>query len=460
MTRQRAGLPSRLKTIFLHRAALWALLLVVLHQSMVASSAYFLTAAIEALQAGGPFQRPLLLYFLAMILPFVPGCLAYVAVCAWANAAHASVVRIFEQRYQGRPLLYRDSAWREKVESIVSRNTFSALSGYIHYLYGLASFSLNSLLSLLVIAYLLPAGVWQGYLVSVAACAAVIGVFSPRVDRLSTAAQDNLARYGQVLGSLWANVTLGNPANLLHWRARARETGARYYHSLTALEWVKQASNGLLGLVTLIPSAYLIYQMVTAPRVEPALVAATLVNLTRIFHILNSLGALVYQVLEFRAADAALRFVFEATTPPAQHAPQPPCEGILLNDAPIPDGPALVKQLRSAPCGRYTLRGPNGSGKTTLLLGLKAADPDNTLYLPVSFEQLAWRSALDGLSSGERMMRVLAEVGEMPEVRCLLLDEWDANLDQGNIRRADAALAELAQRKVVVEVRHRRSALN
>lgn len=106
------------------------------------------------------------------------------------------------------------------------------------------------------------------------------------------------------------------------------------------------------------------------------------------------------------------------------------------------------------------MRGPNGSGKTTLLLGLKAADPDNTLYLPVSFEQLAWRSALDGLSSGERMMRVLAEVGEMPEVRCLLLDEWDANLDQGNIRRADAALAELAQRKVVVEVRHRRSALN
>jgi energy-coupling factor transporter ATP-binding protein EcfA2 len=100
------------------------------------------------------------------------------------------------------------------------------------------------------------------------------------------------------------------------------------------------------------------------------------------------------------------------------------------------------------------VRGPNGSGKSTFLLELKGANPDQVFYLPSSFEQLVWQGKQDGLSTGQRMMRILAEIRQMDEVKVLLLDEWDANLDQENTRLADDFLDALAREKVVVEVRH------
>ncbi|QDJ49370.1 hypothetical protein [Bordetella hinzii] len=447
--------PSRLHIIFLHRFAALTLLLVLLHQSMIAASAYFLTEAIGQLQAGQAFQLSLLLYFASMILPFIPGCLSYVTMQAWANAAHARLLRMFELRFQGRTARYRDAASREEVDSVISRNAFSATFGYIAHIYGFASFSLNSLLSLVVIAYLLPPGIWQGYVISVIACAAVIAVFNPGISRLSETSQAGLAGYGHILGRFWSNVTLGNRHNLAHWQAQAGTTGRLYYRSLIRLEWLKQSSNFLLGLVTLIPTSYLIYETVTAPDIEPALIAATLVNLTRIFHILNSLGALVYQILEFGAADAAFKYLLKAArlteVPPAG---SPAIAGIRINDVPVADPRASASAIQAAKQGRFTVRGPNGSGKSTFLLEMKGANPDQVFYLPSSFEQLVWQDKQDGLSTGQRMMRILAEIRQMDEVKVLLLDEWDANLDQENTRLADDFLDALAREKVVVEVRH------
>ena len=42
-------------------------------------------------------------------------------------------------------------------------------------------------------------------------------------------------------------------------------------------------------------------------------------------------------------------------------------------------------------------------------------------------------------------------------VSTLLLDEWDANLDQVNATRLDGQIDELSQRALVIEVRHSRA---
>ncbi|RIQ52056.1 ABC transporter ATP-binding protein [Bordetella avium] len=337
------------------------------------------------------------------------------------------------------------------IDSLVSRNAFSASYNYIAHLHGFASFSLNSVLSLAVIIYLLPSGIWQGYLISVAACAGVIAAFGPLVARLSRKSQVNLADYGHALGGLWDNVV--NRYNLGNWKAQTAAIGAQYYRSQTALEWVKQISNCLLGIVTLIPSAYLIYRMVTAPAIEPALVAATLVNLTRIFHILNSLAALLYQILEFGSADAAFKLLLDsAVSAPSSNTAR--IKHIQINRQAVSDPWFAAEEIRTLKQGRFTARGENGAGKTTFLLHLKASDPDNVFYLQPSSEKMVWRNVQDSLSTGQRMMRVLVEIGKMDGIKVLALDEWDANLDQKNKRLVDDYLNELAKEKVIVEVRH------
>ncbi|MFC0130508.1 hypothetical protein [Ralstonia solanacearum] len=54
------------------------------------------------------------------------------------------------------------------------------------------------------------------------------------------------------------------------------------------------------------------------------------------------------------------------------------------------------------------------------------------------------------------MISSLQEIVSLEEVQCILLDEWDANLDQDNTTGIDAVLDALASTKMIVEVRHLR----
>ena len=44
----------------------------------------------------------------------------------------------------------------------------------------------------------------------------------------------------------------------------------------------------------------------------------------------------------------------------------------------------------------------------------------------------------------------------LPNVEFVLLDEWDANLDENAIGDVDLKINKLAQMKCVIEIRHRR----
>ena len=60
-----------------------------------------------------------------------------------------------------------------------------------------------------------------------------------------------------------------------------------------------------------------------------------------------------------------------------------------------------------------------------------------------------------GFSSGERQLKSLQEIVSRTRATVYLLDEWDANLDAKNRASAEALVAQLAARAVVVEISHR-----
>ena len=175
-----------------------------------------------------------------------------------------------------------------------------------------------------------------------------------------------------------------------------------------------------------------------------------------------------------------------------------------------------LARVQAQPTGRLLVRGANGSGKSTLLVALKgrlrsqafywptsdklafvfmAAEPDSVDGDPdsenASGTDSSW-SALDstinpdsppgtshhladhshatppprpreavratiapGFSSGEKQLRSLQEIANRTHARVYLLDEWDANLDAKNRAAAEALVAGLAARAVVVEISHR-----
>ena len=123
---------------------------------------------------------------------------------------------------------------------------------------------------------------------------------------------------------------------------------------------------------------------------------------------------------------------------------------------------ALPKELqspldlveRAEQAGRLTLRGENGAGKSTLLMLIKHALQNRAFFLP-THSQLNFISETNKYSTGESLKNRLVEILEKVDADVLLLDEWDANLDQENRHTLSLLIDEIAERKCVIEVRHR-----
>ena len=173
-----------------------------------------------------------------------------------------------------------------------------------------------------------------------------------------------------------------------------------------------------------------------------------------------------------------------------------------------------LAHVQARPTGRLLVRGGNGAGKSTLLVALKGRLGSQAFYWPTSDKlafvfsaaqvdsteeddangdasesgaESSW-SVLDstvlpdskpatpgaqgtlpprglaaapkapaapGFSSGEKQLKSLQEIATRTHARVYLLDEWDANLDAKNRAAAEALVARLAARAVVVEISHR-----
>ena len=113
----------------------------------------------------------------------------------------------------------------------------------------------------------------------------------------------------------------------------------------------------------------------------------------------------------------------------------------------------LIAKLRDGEItvGRYTITGNNGSGKSSFLKIVKGAVEDSILMTP----ETNFLDSNSDLSTGQvRIKEIEGVFSSSPSI--LMLDEWDANLDDENYKKIDIVLNNASKRGVVIEVRHLR----
>lgn len=111
-----------------------------------------------------------------------------------------------------------------------------------------------------------------------------------------------------------------------------------------------------------------------------------------------------------------------------------------------------LSELVSA-ADRIVLRGRNGAGKSSLLLEIKRRLDTGAVIVPARVES---EGDDGGQSTGERHVQIVHGIIAGAEGRVILLDEWDANMDDAHIAQVER-LIDLAvgDGKVVIECRHR-----
>ncbi|MEF3060768.1 ABC transporter ATP-binding protein/permease [Ralstonia solanacearum] len=444
--------------IYGHRAAWIAVALIVMHQSLVAASTVFLTQVIERFQVGADYLPFLYLYLAAMTLPYLPGCGSFVFLQRWINDAHHAFVTLLSERIRGQVSQYRDVSQRERVTATLARNALPVLREHITFMHDLVSFTLNSSLSMAVILFLLPSKLALGYVASFVLCLGCIFLFRKTIAASSSDYEIRYLAYTDTLNQAWDNVALGNSYNEAIWRRRKEEAGRNFYKAAIALQIRKQLGNVLLAGASLLPTIFLIVMIFRDGHASPPVVAAVVVNLTRIFLILNALSALVYKVLDLSSMRAKLEVLFAPVTAPLGNASASVDHvgTIYVNGTTVQGRSQLIDYFSNIEDGRFRITGPNGSGKSSALLALKEQFGSRGFLMPTNRASLAWKGVNEMRSTGQQMISSLQEIVSLEEVQYILLDEWDANLDQDNTTGIDAVLDALASTKMIVEVRHLR----
>jgi ABC-type transport system involved in cytochrome bd biosynthesis fused ATPase/permease subunit len=216
--------------------------------------------------------------------------------------------------------------------------------------------------------------------------------------------------------------------------------------------------NILLAGASLGPTILLIVALTHSETVEPSLVAALIVSLTRIFLIVNSLSALVYRVLDYSSLHARVKVLLDAGTRMAHSMSESVASpiNVSINGIPVRDVLALKDVVATSTRGRFTITGDNGSGKSAALLALKKEYGATCFLLPTDHSELAWGNDCRSLSTGQRLVEHLKEILKLESIRYILLDEWDANLDTSNTQQIDSILSDLSAQKIIIEVRHKK----
>ncbi len=101
--------------------------------------------------------------------------------------------------------------------------------------------------------------------------------------------------------------------------------------------------------------------------------------------------------------------------------------------------------------GRYLVSGNNGAGKSSLLRYMKSKHPDALFFGP----NIQIGQETHPGSTGQKQLYQMASLLNSNS-RIILLDEWDANLDESNMKNIDDMLSALAKNNIIIEIRHKR----
>ena len=378
----------------------------------------------------------------------------------------------FARDNRSQPALLGDKAQRDVAEPFLTNETFQIFFELVYELEADLKLFFGLIFNAIVLGFAIDAGLPGVYAAVFVVLLGLQYLVRRPVAGAYLAQQRTTNRMTAHTYTAWDNITAGNRYNYRLWHAgfkqRLRAALDAQIRAILAREGIA-AISGVFALVVVFSYlAWIAGRNVTDTAMLIAL-AATLPRQIDLSYNVHGLASgwndLLAVWTRMTGACAAMR-----PAPDANFDQRIRFDGVALSDgheavvcASVDDA---LNRIKAHSQGRILVRGSNGSGKSSLLVALKSRLGSQAFYWPTS-DKLAFafsgNSAPDdedepsasGFSSGERQLKSLQEIVNRTRATVYLLDEWDANLDAKNRASAEALVAQLAARAVVVEISHR-----
>lgn len=445
-------------------------------QILEASSTYWLVNLMMCITRGENFVPYFVLYLSSLAIPYIPWCFAFILKITWKQEAQRSLTNAFIAANKNNIGEWSNKGLKEQKLSILTSEGPAAIHALIDYIWDLFTYSMSVILNVLALSIVVEPlfAVAYGFSIS---CVIIVMTLKRRTQRqLTQKALTARIDLCQSLLAAWDNVLLGNDYNFKLWDEKTTSRLNRCLQRNVALERFDQILAIFVSLMTSIPSLMVVIYHVMKYRNDPVVLSSFVVILPLLFLILSytyhtlslafrwtmhrsKLTSIYKSIQGSKETHATLvkkvkwgKLMLTNTTADIFDTAAPDSSVSLAYPQPIHSHQDLLKQTYHP--GRVTIRGENGCGKSTALMLIKNALEKRAFFLP-THNQLSFLSETNKYSTGESLKNRLMEILEKVDADVLLLDEWDANLDNENQDRLSTLINELSEKKCVIEVRHR-----
>ena len=426
---------------------------------------------------------------------YVVGAVSWVFAEQAGFGAFGRFMHRFAKHNKTRTLLFNAKDAREAVEPFLTGEVFHIFFELMYELESDLKLVLLLIFNAIVLGLEIDAQLPVAYALIFVICMALQYGLRHRVTAAYLGNQQRTNKLTAHTYTAWDNVFSGNRYNYGVWnrefKARLRAALKAQITAIVTREGLSSAS-GVISLVIVFAAIALIAAQNHGDTAVLIALAATLPRQIDLAHSVLGLAEGWNDLLAIwtRIGGAVDHFSPEAD---AAFARRIKFKSLRLTDAkadekkPLAanDLPTLLSVLHAMQNGRINVRGGNGSGKSSLLVALKNELGGQAYFWPTT-DKLAFKfpkviaqeeavpevvidddaDAIDepppiqkfGFSAGEWQIKTLEEIVANTASRYYFLDEWDANLDASNKARAEALIASLAARAVVVEISHRDAA--
>lgn len=466
-------LRKQISGLLTNRFAVACLTILFFQQIIESSATLWLVWFMQTVVEGHPYLPYIIIYLITLALHYIPACVAYILKTEWKQEAQRSFINAFVSANRNNIGEWNNKKLKEEKLSLLTTEGPAALHALIDYVWDLFSWVLSVVLNIMFLSVVVEPLFIIAYSISVFLVVMMMKLQKRTQRNLTQKALSARVDLCQSLLSAWDNVLLGNNYNFKLWDEKTTQRLNRCLQRNIALERFDQILAIFAALITSIPSLLVVVYFVIQYQTDPVRLSSFIVVLPILFMILTYTYQTISLGFRWGLHKAKLLSIYKAIQASKDShevlvnkvkwdkiKATLTKEGALgnrdqfshRNPRYIDSHEDLLDQASDS--GRLTIRGENGSGKSTALMLIKNALAGRAFFLP-THNQLSFSTETNKFSTGESLRKRLFEILERVDVDVLLLDEWDANLDSENQESLSELIDKIAEKKCVIEVRHR-----
>lgn len=446
--------------IFINKSFCLMILCILILQAILASSTLWIAKLSQAVVLKQDFSLWLVLFILSLSLIYIPGPGTAYFQSKAAFSSFRKYVDLFTVSFRGRAQLRTNIEFKQERQPYVNNEAWLVINEFVGFIINVLTTLFNIVFNIGILGFIIDKKLIFAYAITIPLITICIKSLKVRVTASAKEAQADRTAMMQSLLPAWDSVLIGNQLNIHLWQNyfidKQKNAQKSALKSVLFCELTTVISMFLVLFPVVGTWVWLIYHNIGNEVFLTMLIATFPRQVITIFHV----TAIVAYASRWNSLKTRLEGLRSALliTEPIQAGTiswnriQAEKDNTLITVDSIHALPAITHDYSP---GRITLRGDNGTGKSSLLALIKEQVGEKAFLLPPHSDMFFAFSSNKSLSTGEKIIESLAEIKRSGKLPLLLLDEWDANLDNNHIVTISEKLNELAKEICIIEVRHR-----